>query len=132
MGEFPLPFGGINQSTWVMRPEEIRRAVAYLTSGCGREHHHNFAVEMDGYRIHTTNLGIQCIRRLQGSVEYSHATGLVFFRKDGEKPRHGLYADEMDALAEYNSARSRGVAHTPEWEGAMAALQDRFDAAREI
>lgn len=32
----------------------------------------------------------------------------------------------FNVLATYNGERSRGVAHTPEWDAQMAALQQEF------
>jgi hypothetical protein len=38
-----------------------------------------------------------------------------------------LTAAEVHRLALYNAERSRGVAHTPDWQEQMADLQRRFD-----
>ena len=35
--------------------------------------------------------------------------------------------DKFHALAVYNSERARGIVHTAEWDGRMAALQAEFD-----
>lgn len=39
-------------------------------------------------------------------------------------------ADSVATLATYNAERARGIMHTPEWQAAMAQLQDEFDARR--
>jgi hypothetical protein len=37
---------------------------------------------------------------------------------------------DIDALAQYNTERSRGIVHTPECDREMAALQHHFDEQR--
>lgn len=34
---------------------------------------------------------------------------------------------EFELLARYNSEKSRGIAHTPEWDALMASEQERFN-----
>jgi hypothetical protein len=41
--------------------------------------------------------------------------------------RTGLSDYEVEALAQYNAERSRGVLHTPGYMAAMAELQRQFD-----
>lgn len=122
---FPMPFGGIDRMSWRMHAHQLTSAVAYLTSGCGQGHGHNFAVDTDGGCVYTTQLGIECLERHRSADK--HTTPMFTYRADDVK-RHGLWPAEMDALAKYNSERACGLAHLPEWDGAMAALQDRFDA----
>jgi hypothetical protein len=39
--------------------------------------------------------------------------------------------EEFEALSIYNEERSRGVAHTPEYDAKMADLQERFKQWRQ-
>lgn len=42
-----------------------------------------------------------------------------------------LTPEELTMLATYNSERARGILHSDEWKGYMAALQNKFDHANE-
>lgn len=41
---------------------------------------------------------------------------------------HGLYPEELQALAVFNAEQSRGLVHGRAWREAMAELQATFDA----
>jgi hypothetical protein len=41
---------------------------------------------------------------------------------------NGLSEYDFNILADYNSRKARGIAHTPLWQAEMARLQARFDA----
>lgn len=67
VGGFPMPFGGITESL-ELPPAMLRAAIAFMAAGCEVGHQHNIAVAFDGNRVHTTKLGIECIKRLLGEL----------------------------------------------------------------
>lgn len=66
MSDFPFPFGGIKFAVHLGPDDDaFRSAVAFMASGCGvwPGHLHNIAVQCDGNVIHTSDLGVACLRR---------------------------------------------------------------------
>lgn len=46
---------------------------------------------------------------------------------DPTPDRVPLTPEELETLGRYNAERQRGIAHTPEWDERMSALQARFN-----
>ena len=48
----------------------------------------------------------------------------MFFRR---KKKEAFWLPEFEALAQYNAEVARGIAHRPDWQRRMAALQARYN-----